>query len=245
MKFALIAPPSHFGDQLLQQYRLTYHMVLAQYVLEDPYYEGIYQMLRKQDHFIMLDNGAAEKGHSIGIENVVKAADALGGVDEIVMPDVLDECNATIAATKAALKFVPERMRAVVPQGRDWADWEYCATTLITLGCRTICIAKRYEALPGGRPYALDIIRSHNWHQSHSVHLLGCYRNPLKEIRDIAASAPWVRGIDTAAPISYAQSGCSLDYPRWHSLVWNADFNFTVAEVNMDLILEACRCTSS
>lgn len=241
MKFALIAQPNA-GDQLVNQYHLTYHLVLAQYVLSDARYRSFYLNLHLQDHFIMLDNGAAENGHSIGIENVMKAADLIGS-DEVVMPDVLDECNATIAATYAALKSVPERMRAVVPQGRDWADWEYCATTLVGMGCRTICVAKRYEALPGGRVHALEIIKKHKWHRLYDIHLLGCYRNPLREILDAANVTSWIRGIDTAAPISYAQSGDTLDYPRWHSLEWDKPFNYTVACVNMDLILEACRCT--
>jgi hypothetical protein len=239
MKYALIAQPNG-GDQLVNEFRLTYHLVLAQYVLSDRRYAAFYHNLHMQDHFIMLDNGAAENGHSIGIENVVRAAD-LVGVDEIVMPDVLDECNATISATANAMKFVPERMRAVVPQGKDWADWEYCATHLVAMHCRTICVAKRYEAFEGGRAHALGIIRQHKWHLTHDVHLLGCYRNPLREILDAIEAAPWARGIDTSAPISYAQSGDTLDHPKWHSLVWDAPFHHTTAVVNMDLILEACR----
>jgi hypothetical protein len=159
------------------------------------------------------------------------------------MPDVLDECNATVSATGNAIKFVPERMRAIVPQGKDWADWEYCATTLVRLGCRTICVAKRYEALEGGRAHALGIIRRHKWHLTHDIHLLGCYRNPLREILNAIEVAPWVRGIDTSAPISYAQHGDTLDHPKWHSLEWNKPFRYGTAVVNMDFILEACRCT--
>jgi hypothetical protein len=242
MKYALIAQPDG-GDHLVNQYKLVYHLVLAQYVLSDSTYAAFYRAMRQQDHFIMLDNGAAENGHSIGIENVVKAADAIGGVDEIVMPDVLDECNATISATANAMKFVPERMRAVVPQGKDWDDWEYCATHLVAMHCRTICVAKRYEALEGGRAHALEIIKHHKWHLTHDVHLLGCYRNPLREILSAIEAAPWVRGIDTSAPISYAQHGDTLDHPSWHSLEWNKKFYFVAAEINMDLILEACRCT--
>lgn len=242
MKYALIAQP-YQGDLLISQFRLVYHMVLAQYVLSDSNYAAYYKNLSKHDHFIMLDNGAAENGHSIGIENVVKAADMIGGVDEIVMPDVLDEMRATVAATFAARPFVPERMRAVVPQGKTWEEWTECALALLDMKCRTICVAKRYESFKGGRVRALKIIEDHSWHKTHNIHLLGCYRNPLREIRDARAAAPWVRGIDTAAPISYAQHEAVLTHPSWYSLEWNGKFNFAVAETNVDLILEACRCT--
>lgn len=239
MKFALIAQPLN-GDRLVSQYKLTYHMALAQYVLQDPAYAAFYQALHKQDHFIMLDNGAAENGHSIGIENVVRAAEMIDA-DEIIMPDVLDESRATIAATLAARQYVPERMRAVVPQGRDWEEWQDCALALLEFKCRTICVAKRYEALKGGRAYALKLIEDNGWHKTYNVHLLGCYRNPLGEIRNARKVAPWVRGIDTGAPIAYAQHGAILDHSRRYSLTWNGPFHFLTAEVNMELILEACR----
>lgn len=239
MKYALIAQPNR-GNMLVMEYRLTYHMALAQYIHKDETYLNFYKLMRMQDHFIMLDNGAAENGHSIGIENVVKAADMIGGVDEIVMPDVLDEMRATVAATFTACKFVDERKRAVVPQGRDWQEWEECAVALVKFGCRTICVAKRYEAFKGGRVHALDIIRRHGWARTHDVHLLGCYRNPLKEIRDVMATDLWVRGIDTAAPISYAQHNDTIDHASWHSLDWDVPFKFDTAEYNMDLILKEC-----
>lgn len=238
MKFALIAQPNR-GDMLAIEYRLTYHMALAQYIHSDETYRNFYKLMRMQDHFIMLDNGAAENGHSIGIENVVAAADMIGGVDEIIMPDVLDEKRATVAATGNALQFVPINKRAVVPQGKNWEEWEQCAMDLVGMGCRTICVAKRYEALPGGRTYALEIIQKHRWHHIYDVHLLGCYRNPLREIGDVRLM-PWVRGIDTAAPISYAQHNETLDHPKWHSLEWDRPFDYDTAMTNMDLILEEC-----
>jgi len=242
MKFALIVQPSYETPALLSDFRLVYHMALAQYVLVDEAYASLYKGLHEQDHFIMLDNGAAENGHSIGIENVVRAAEMIGA-DEIVMPDVLDECKATVAATYSSLKYVPIRMRAVVPQGKDWTEWENCALELVSFGCRTICIAKRYEDLPGGRVYALELIQKHLWHKSHDIHLLGCRRRPLIEIIHALEAAPWVRGIDTAAPIAYAQHGALIENPKWFSLQWNAPIHYGTAAHNVAEIVEACRCT--
>lgn len=237
MRFALIGNKT--CTMMIYRFHLAYHMALSQYILSDAYYRQMYALLHERDHFIMLDNGAAENGHSIGIENVMIAARMIDA-DEIVMPDVLDECRSTIAATRNALQYVPIRQRAVVPQGRNWEDWEYCATTLVAMGCRTICVAKRYEQFDGGRAHALQIIEHNGWHKAHDVHLLGCFRNPLLEIRAALKVAPWIRGIDTAAPVSFAQVSRSLQGGEWNSLDWDAPIDFTLAEKNVDLILRTC-----
>lgn len=242
MRLALIIPAEK-GLTLIDRHRLFYHMALSQYVLSDPTYANLYQYLRGRGHFIMLDNGAAENGTSIGIVNVMAAVDMIGGVDEIVMPDVLDESRLTVQMTYAALSFVPPRQRAVVPHGRDWDSWTRCAYELISMGCRTICVAKRYEKLPGGRARALGIIADHGWHKTHDVHLLGCSSNPLREAEWAAKVAPWVRGIDTAAPISYAQAHASIDSPTWHSIDWDVPFGTGLASDNVKLMLGACQCT--
>jgi hypothetical protein len=237
MKYALITPPN-LGMKLLASFGLSYHMALAQYILADVHYKAVYQALHNFDHFIMVDNGAAENGVPLPIEKIVKAADMVGA-DEIVMPDVLDDMRATIKATYAALIHVKKKRRAVVPQGKDWNEWTDCTLELIQFGCRTICVAKRYEKLPGGRVKALEIIAAHGWQDDHDIHLLGCCKNPLKEIRDALNVAPWVRGIDTAAPVSYAQHGTPLT-GEWHSLDWNKPIDWDVAKLNVQAILEAC-----
>ena len=242
MKFALITQSANDGSKLLRGSSLTYHMALAQYILSDEAYRQIYHDLHYEDHFIMLDNGAAENGHSIGIDNVCEAAEMIGA-DEIVMPDVLDECKATIAATYNALAYVPVRRRAVCPQGHSWAEWERCALELVSFGCRTICIAKRYEAFPGGRVHALKLLMTHNWHKTHDVHLLGCKSRPLFEISKALKTAPWIRGIDTAAPIAYAQNNAPIENPHWYSFRWNEPFQCSVADHNVHAIQEVCRCT--
>ena len=239
MKFALIIQPLYGCESLLSTYNLGYHMALAQYVLSDERYAAIYKKLHAQGHFIMLDNGAAENGHSIGIENVVAAAEMIGA-DEIVMPDVLDECRATMMVTLPSLQYVPMHKRAVVPQGKDWTDWENCAFELVEMHCHTICVAKRYEDLPGGRAHALQLIESHGWHKTHNIHLLGCRRRPLIEISEALRVAPWVRGIDTAAPIGYAQNGALIEASHWFSFQWNVPLQYAVAEHNIEEVLDAC-----
>ena len=236
MKYALITPP--WGFFLQETYNFGYHFVLAQY-LNDPAYAEHYKRLAQRGHFILMDNGAAELGEGIPDDELMRAADALGA-DEVVMPDVLDNTKATLERTYAAHKRFPECMRAMCPQGTTWDEWEYCATVMLDMGCATLCVAKRYEALPGGRARALRIIESNRWHLDHNIHLLGCYHDPLKEIKAARKVAPWVRGIDTAAPIAFAQHERTFEETDEHfSLDWEGSMDYDAVISNIDAILEA------
>jgi len=238
MKYALITPPRGFA--LLKAYGFGYHFVLPQY-LNDSFYKMFYQTLHYQGHFLLMDNGAAELGEGIPDADLVKAAEEIGA-DEIVMPDVLDNARATLERTYAAHQLFPKHKRAMCPQGSTWDEWEYCATVMLNMGCATLCVAKRYELLPGGRLKALSIIEQNHWHRDHHIHLLGCSKNPLHEADVAFKRAPWIRGIDTAAPVAYAQAGWHLNLAPHHcSLDWDADFDIDLAYDNVRLFLRATR----
>jgi|WetSurSiteA1Bulk_404760.scaffolds.fasta_scaffold07815_4 hypothetical protein len=239
MKLAVITPPK--GLKLLSHHELGYHMVLPQY-MTIPSYAIFYHRVAKGGHFIMVDNGAAELGKSIEWATVLDVADQLDAA-EIVMPDVLDNALETWIETEKALPTVPARRRAMCPQGRSWSDWESCLERMVNAGCRTICVAKRYEKLPGGRARGVEIICKHNWHLDHDIHYLGVHKNPLAEAQ-LAVNqhnddiSKLVRGIDTAAPIAYAQAGIRLDATdSHHSLDWTKEFPIELASSNIALLL--------
>lgn len=236
MKFALITPPQ--GAELLHLVNLGYHFVLAQY-LSDPAYRRMYQTHVARGHFIMMDNGAAELGKSIGIARLVALAHEMR-VDEVVMPDALDDHDTTLRLTTDALLYIPERMRAFCPQGTSWAEWEDCAEKMVAMGGATLCIAKRYEKLPGGRPHALKLIRIRGWDDIFNVHLLGVQANPIAEILAARKVYSEIRGIDTAAPFAYAQIGKPIDGPVHCSVDWYQDFDYGEVVANVDKCLEAC-----
>jgi hypothetical protein len=235
MKYALITPPA--GFRFVTEYHLGYHFVLSQYCTDYKYLK-FYQRMHEYGHFIMLDNGAAELGASIDISLVIKAAEAVGA-DEIIMPDVLDDFTGTLSRTSQAVDLVPLKQRAMVPQGKDWLEWEACARIMVGMGCATICVAKRYENLPGGRSHGLEIIKAYSWHHTHNIHLLGCYRNPLKEIAAAYTTLPTIRGVDTGAAIAYAQAGALLNTSAHHSLDWNDPFDTNLTYNNISLYLDA------
>lgn len=235
MKYALIVPPPNL--QIIDEFHLGYHFILAQYC-KDPVYRDFYKQKHEQGHFIMMDNGAAELGASIDIKDVVEAANEVGA-DEIVMPDVLDDYVQTLQRTANAVEFVSRKQRAMVPQATNWKDWETCARLMINMGCATLCVAKRYEKFPGGRSHALKIIMDHGWDRTHNIHLLGCYKNPLREIRAAYRTMCKIRGVDTGAAIAYTQCGMALNFSGHCSLNWKAPFEPDLARHNIDLYLHA------
>jgi len=237
MKLALIAPPKYQWIPYI--WRSGYHFVLAQY-LDDPNYAGMYTILRDAGHFLILDNGAAEFGKSIDLEKLRAAYDLLQP-DEIILPDSLGKGVETMQLTHAAVHMFPRKKRAVVPQGRNWIEWEMCLNKLVSYGCATICVPKLYEGYKGGRLKALKIIQKNRFYWDHNIHLLGCYDNPLEEIRRVRDMFPWVRGIDTAAPIAYAQQGKKIDDPERASLDWdNPSADHTLINENLRGCLLAC-----
>jgi hypothetical protein len=222
---------------MLTYMRLGFHLVLAQYVLTDTAYRLWYKVAHDRGDFILMDNGVAE-GVSMPIEDLVRAAKAIHA-DEITLPDVVGDMRATIYAVARAAPEVPVHMRAVCPHGRNWGEWEECTKALVRIGCATICIG-RYDNLPGGRIPALEIIAKHQWHWNHHIHLFGCSAPPLEATRKELKAAPWIRSMDTGAPIAYAQQDRSLEGGPHASLQWNAGFNTRYADQNISRLLDVC-----
>jgi len=236
MKYALITAPN--GFILVKDFGLSYHLVLAQYV-STPGYIEFYETRRHTGDFIMVDNGAAEFGKPIGINDILSIAERVGA-DEIIVPDVLGDSEATIALAKETYWRIPMMKRAVVPQGRDWASWFDCLVELVALGCQTICIAKRYERLLGGRVRALQILAENHMLLNHHIHLLGFDQDPIEEIRRALAFYPDIRGVDSAAPIAYAQKKIEISTGVHASYEWNKFYPYELASSNVNTILNTC-----
>jgi len=236
MKFALITPPQGFQVEI--DLRLGYHFALAQYC-GDPEYANHYHALGLAGHFTMLDNGAAEIGSAIALQRLMEAADLINP-DEIILPDVLDDADKTLVHTARALDRIAPHARAMCPQGKTWEEWTFCADQMIQMGCATLCIAKRYEKLPGGRVHALEIARDRGWDRDHNIHLLGCCYDPLKEVERAQMFMPHIRGVDTAAPVAYAQHAQILGTIPHQSLEWDEPFDNDTLWVNTVQMLSAC-----
>lgn len=236
MKFAAITNVA--GLPIVWQAHLSYHLTLAHNVLTEPEYARFYQRAHQQGHFIMLDNGAAEEG-TLAVEALTDAANLIGA-DEIVLPDVIRDMDGTISATMDAnvLKHIPPRKRAVVPQGRNADEWLSCANYFVdALEFTTLCIPKHAERYPGGRVGLLNEIKKMGWHNHYYIHLLGIHGSPHFEITALKTLAPYVRGIDSAAPFAHAQRNLHLNMNSEHlSHVWNMHFDYGIAQSNVNTI---------
>lgn len=237
MKFALITGPS--GFDLVREMNLGYHLVLAQYCIQNKAYLEFYAELHKLGHFIILDNGAAEMSRSIDFSQVLDVAEDLDP-DEIIMPDVLGDCEETIRLFAEYRSSVPVRYRMGVPQGATWDQWTIALEIMLGDGVRSIGVAKRYEAFDGGRCAALQIFSNHNSPKI-DTHLLGCYRDPFTEVYQIGQKYHWVRGVDSAAPLAHAQAGFSMhDIPGHLSYEWDVPFPHKPAFDNVMQMIHAC-----
>ena len=96
----------------------------------------------------------------------------------------------------------------MVPQGKNWSEWQYCAQMMLSWGCSTIAVAKRYEMFAGGRQEAVRLLQSLGC--TTHIHFLGCCKDPIKEMQGAVDAALHVRGIDTAAAFAYAREGTDL-----------------------------------
>lgn len=236
MRLAVITPPH--AMTCVGKLGLSYHMALATYCW-DPLYVGYYRNLAMKGAHVIFDNGAAEHGESLPFDDVLSLAEAIGAT-EVVMPDVLLDGPKTLQNTSSWVNYVPERNRMMVPQGNAMGEWLRCLDALVALGCRSIGIPKLCERFVGGRVAALRHIVSKKLHYTHDIHLLGCYRNPSKEIGDVVELFPWVRGIDTGAPIAHAQEGLTMSYDEHEPLKWDVPAPCKYVKGNIKALLKIC-----
>lgn len=235
MKLAVIAPPQ--GEKLVE--KQGYNLALAQYILRDEDYLRMMIKHRHNDHFIMLDNGAAE-GEIVTPEELITAANMIDA-DEVLLIDELKDPIHTVRwhLDSKILNAVPPRYRAVIPQGSTWEEWKWCLNEiLVAIEFNTLCLPKHLERLSGGRKKAMRYLATLGLDRKYDIHLLGCQKNPIKEINDAASETKWIRGIDTAAPVAYAQKRLPIDGRQRSSLEWHERIYLKYAKSNIQILKE-------
>lgn len=238
MKFAAIIPPS--GLRVLERVGLGYHLVLAQELLRDKEYREYYKILGRLGHFIIVDNGAAERDQP-PFKEVVAAARYISA-SEIVMPDIVLDRQATLDALlqAAVLDLVPARKRFIVPQGRTPDEWVSCLDTIhkqLDGNYSTIGLSKYHHNVFGGRAQLLTRIPKYIRDTKH-IHVLGiATADPFQEVKELAAVGVDLRAVDTAAPVAYAQRVRKFPDPvptgDHISVAWDAPFDLDLARENV------------
>lgn len=244
VRFAPIIPTN--GLRVLERVGIGYHFALGQELVRDKEYRQYYAALGRLGHFIIVDNGAAERD-TPPFHIIVKAAKMVHA-SEIVMPDVLADMDATLAAlTDEALDLVAPKNRMIVPQGTTMDEWFMCLESLLRrtqYSIGSIGIPKHMEGRVEGGRAALLVHMKNEFGPlvSHRhIHLLGVYNDPFQEIA--AAATCDVRGIDSGMPIAWAQRSRSLDpdsismfsqaYEDRIGLAWGAPFDLSLGKRNV------------
>lgn len=234
MKTAYIPPIPHLKDFG----QGSFHLVLS-HLLDDPDYLEHYKHERARGAWILLDNSAHEDGEGADAEKLMYQALSINA-QEVVVPDVLDNAEATLERTISSLEVWNELSQQhhlydaisnlrfmYVPQGENYEKLVYCLDNLIKVhiynakqtGYRldfSVGISKDYETFDGGLMKFLDeeISPMHSALAKNGVdvqvHMLGWGRN-LWALKEISKKHPFLRSTDSAKPFVYALSDIRLD----------------------------------
>lgn len=211
---------------------------MADYFLDDdhyapwrPYYLYLPQLLHKKhyDRFVwrsntkiaytILDNGAYE-GEAVSPEGLLDLARELN-VNEVVAPDVLKDCNATLEAVgnfsdlvykqRHNTDYRPEIMGVV--QGTSIEDCLNCAVGLTSFSFITSLALPKHLTTTityNARIMLVQKIRALS-SRRYPIHFLGGAPIWPKEV--IHAKALGVRSMDTSMPFVQAYYGKHMDEP--------------------------------
>lgn len=244
MKLAVIAPPNQLDWILYSSQMATggrYQMCLARKVLTDDGYAAFYATRRRMGDFVIMDNGAAEEG-PLPPEDLWKAYNIVKPT-EIVVPDKVNDPVRTKELTDLYFDLCPTP-RMVVPQGATLAEWADCLDHQLKAGWVVSIGVSKY--CPVERPILLQYLQNSGYTPSYDVHLLGVRAAPA-EVVLLKKLFPWVRGVDTAAPVAFGLKGYSVH--SYHTsghigLDWDAPVPapgseiYQLIENNIDVMLQ-------
>lgn len=224
MKVAIITPVP-----LLSKYGTSsnYHMALTHLVLdsichkeENGYYGHFYRLRHHFGDYIILDNSIIELGSALDINQVLIAAKEIGA-DEIILPDVFQDGEATIKTVKEALKVLPDECPyklMAVPQGKTLDEWLDCYFQLMEMTeprkIDVIGIPKVTSSfITGGRAWLCNYLDQNKWYDPKvEYHLLGIWDNPIEILYE--SRFKWIRGVDSCIPILCGQHGIEFHEQR-------------------------------
>lgn len=190
-----------------------YLMALPSMVDADTGYAELYSSLSLNGAWVILDNGVSESKQPLAMREFQAYIDLIGP-SEIILPDYLEDAEATRAAvSEYSIQYKGARRLMAVPQGKTLDEYVDCAFYFAGLPqIGTIGVSKYLPKYCGAtRREFLEIIRDAGLHNRTSLqwHLLGLSEN-LSELADLAMDFPWIRGIDTCYPVLASMMGISI-----------------------------------
>jgi hypothetical protein len=237
--FALLGTSSHY-----------YRHLMLPHLVHEPRYASHFKQVKRLGQYVILDNGAAE-GVSIPNEGLVDTAHDFR-VDELVLPDVMHDGNATYARVLDFLsdyrnKLPVSTLLGYVLQGRtlrEVIDSYYQVQANPTLMAKInvwylprLLVTRRHPtARIDAANYLLGDVRMQK-----PIHFLGAspvYIDEAIEVRDRLRGR--VRSMDTSAPFVYAIAGKSLAFG---GEVWRDQrkyFTTVIDNATRELALQNC-----
>lgn len=210
-----IVPPAHYKDIVEEDF----HMCLAHLVLESPEYREYYEGLSLiEGVHVLMDNGAAEDSQ-LSNEELIETFKMINPT-EIVLPDVLCNCSATIVKTFDFLNKYADKLDyqfMAVPQGATFTEWLICARTFVQdKRINSIGVSKFLNMRTTTNPWVryeacieLEKLIEEYGRDDLKIHLLGCDEGPTI-VGHIANKFPFVRSCDTAFAYLAAQAGWTI-----------------------------------
>jgi hypothetical protein len=176
----------------------TYQLLIAPVILKDTTgYRKFFQ--EHDDQFVIVDNGVIELGYALTADELFKAA-YLVDAQLVVMPDTIDDAEATLEQTQKALSEFRALDRATdtmgVVQGTTFEECMECARSLVDLGVDWLAPPRGLTKNLGTRVPLVQALASEF---GLPMHVLG-FSDNIEDDLMAAMTHRSVRGIDAATP---------------------------------------------
>jgi len=214
MKLALIAPTNQLHWCTFSTGGMQ--MALAHKVMTEPQYAEFYKQRSLGGDFIIMDNGVAEQSQLTPAELMI--AGRLCGATEYVLPDVINDTERTLDLGYASAPDMGGGPLMVVPQGQTFESWTLCASELVGLPSAATIGLSKYCPVP--RRELLEWLGMRGWYKRYGIHLLGTAEPSITH--KLVWDYPWIRSMDTAAPVAYGLMERYLSSPKHAGLRWDA-----------------------
>jgi hypothetical protein len=177
-------------------------MVLTHLVLKHPGYAKYYNKRALKGSYLILDNSLIELGGSVKLRTVLDAAEIIGP-DEIVLPDVYKDGNATLESVRNSLieydgyQYNKSYKLQAVCHGKDFKEWCHIWDELNKIDDLTCIAIPKVTTSQFGRLKAVRYALKNN-PSNKEIHLLGCW-DSVNEFKEYTADEKQaIRGVDTS-----------------------------------------------